>query len=299
MYYIAIDHLTYLSHHGIQGQKWGVKNGPPYPLSGGDYSRSELNAKRRFAAHKTNKKRYSDQKLGAGTKLQTLSYDPNRTKDKDMFYASYKKLDNLGYNAFLNKKIPRTLYDENGDEIGTGEYYKWKITNKVLSDVNVASEESGAKAFAELYSSNRDFYNFVTDRNRMESHIPNNQFRYSGYSQARKTLHAIQDGKKPTFQDLQKIYRLYNYTIPSDGRGDARRANDVTTQRAKFFTQLKKNGYSAVLDTNDAIYNSVKATSPVIVFDTSSIIRDEIKLTSASSKPISWAATIGRHALGI
>lgn len=24
---------SYLSHHGIKGQKWGVRNGPPYPLS--------------------------------------------------------------------------------------------------------------------------------------------------------------------------------------------------------------------------------------------------------------------------
>lgn len=24
--------LNYLSHHGIQGQKWGKQNGPPYPL---------------------------------------------------------------------------------------------------------------------------------------------------------------------------------------------------------------------------------------------------------------------------
>lgn len=24
-----------LMHHGIDGQKWGVKNGPPYPLDGG------------------------------------------------------------------------------------------------------------------------------------------------------------------------------------------------------------------------------------------------------------------------
>lgn len=25
--------MSYLSHHGIKGQKWGVRNGPPYPLS--------------------------------------------------------------------------------------------------------------------------------------------------------------------------------------------------------------------------------------------------------------------------
>lgn len=24
-----------LYHHGIQGQKWGVRNGPPYPLDKG------------------------------------------------------------------------------------------------------------------------------------------------------------------------------------------------------------------------------------------------------------------------
>lgn len=26
-------YLNYLSHHGIKGQKWGVENGPPYPLN--------------------------------------------------------------------------------------------------------------------------------------------------------------------------------------------------------------------------------------------------------------------------
>lgn len=25
--------MEYLSHHGIEGQKWGVRNGPPYPLT--------------------------------------------------------------------------------------------------------------------------------------------------------------------------------------------------------------------------------------------------------------------------
>lgn len=33
MYYI--NNEDYLAHHGIKGQEWGVKNGPPYPLDSG------------------------------------------------------------------------------------------------------------------------------------------------------------------------------------------------------------------------------------------------------------------------
>ena len=32
---------NYLMHHGIKGQKWGVENGPPYPLSLKDYTAAE------------------------------------------------------------------------------------------------------------------------------------------------------------------------------------------------------------------------------------------------------------------
>ena len=34
----------YLMHHGILGQRWGKKNGPPYPLSAGAHSASEKKA---------------------------------------------------------------------------------------------------------------------------------------------------------------------------------------------------------------------------------------------------------------
>lgn len=34
----------YLEHHGILGQKWHKRNGPPYPLDAGDHSKSEQNA---------------------------------------------------------------------------------------------------------------------------------------------------------------------------------------------------------------------------------------------------------------
>lgn len=41
-----------LSHHGIKGQKWGKRNGPPYPLDASDKSASE---KRLSANNKINK----------------------------------------------------------------------------------------------------------------------------------------------------------------------------------------------------------------------------------------------------
>lgn len=35
---------NYLMHHGILGMKWGVQNGPPYPLGASDHSASEKKA---------------------------------------------------------------------------------------------------------------------------------------------------------------------------------------------------------------------------------------------------------------
>jgi hypothetical protein len=79
----------FLKHHGILGQKWGVKNGPPYPLTGGNYdNRNALELKE---SRRVKRKRHEDRTIEKGTKLVTLSVDPNRTKDADMFYAAYDK----------------------------------------------------------------------------------------------------------------------------------------------------------------------------------------------------------------
>lgn len=39
------DAAVYLSHHGIKGQKWGVRNGPPYPLDAATSARVKAGAK--------------------------------------------------------------------------------------------------------------------------------------------------------------------------------------------------------------------------------------------------------------
>lgn len=291
-----------LSHHGIMGQKWGTRNGPPYPLGGGDYSAREKREiyKRRKQPNSIYNKRHFDETLGKGSQLSTLSYDKNRTKGADMFYATHKKLDQHQYNALFNRPVPQPLYDSEGNNVGTGMFLKYKIKNDVTKDLKIASEDSGADAFMNLYKKDRDFYNFVTDQSRMKAHFVDDKYKFKGYRDSRDVLQKMQDKNyKPTADDLQTVYRMFNYVIPSDGSGNARMAKDVATQRAKFFKELKKNGYGAVLDTNDAIYGGFKATSPVIVFDMDSVSLAGAERTTMRSKRFSEVALAGRKALGI
>ena len=44
-----------LYHHGILGQKWGKKNGPPYPLDAKDHSASEKKAEELIGKQKYKK----------------------------------------------------------------------------------------------------------------------------------------------------------------------------------------------------------------------------------------------------
>lgn len=76
---------NYLAHHGILGQKWGHKNGPPYPLDAGDHSSLEKKAGWRksltgkIQEHRRKKKQFKD--------------DQRRFNSHKMFIASeeYKK----------------------------------------------------------------------------------------------------------------------------------------------------------------------------------------------------------------
>lgn len=294
---------TYLYHHGILKQRWGVRHGPPYPLKGGSYSpaqKKEIYKQKKRGNSIYNKKHFDEVLRKDKTTLSTLSYDPNRTKNTEMFYATHKALDKHQYNALFNKKVPLPVYDKNGKEIGTAELYKWKINNKLKKDIKVASEDSAANVFKNLYSNDRDFYNFVTDEDRMQKYFVDDKFKFKGYRESRAALEKIRDGKTPSEEDVQRAYRMFNYVIPYDGGGDdARGGKDVSTQRAKFFKAMGDAGYGAVLDTNDAIYGAFKATSPVIVFDVGSCIPDSVMKTTSLSKKFSALALAGRKILHV
>lgn len=292
-----------MTHHGILNQKWGVRNGPPYPLGGGDYSAAEKRAiyKKRKSGNSIYNKKHFDEVLKADkTTLSTLSYDRDRTKDTDMFYATHNVLDKHQYNALFNRPIPQTIYDKDGNPIGTGNFMKYRIDNTIKSDMKVASEDSGAKIFMDLFKQDRDFYNFVTDAERMQSYFVSDKYKFKGYREVAKVLEKMKNSDyTPTSEDLQIVYRMFNYVIPYDGAGNARKGNDVTTQRTKFFNACKQAGYGAVLDTNDAIYGGFKAKSPVIVFDMEQVVPKDVYRTKMIDQKFSDLVLVGRKVLGL
>ena len=294
--------MEQLAHHGILNQKWGVRHGPPYPLGGGDYSAAQRKAIRnkRKSGNSIYNKRHFDEVLKADkTTLSTLSYDRDRTKNTDMFYATHNVLDKHQYNALFNRSIPRTVYDENGNPIGTGNFMKYRIDNSLKKDIKVASEDSGAEVFRELFKKDRDFYNFVMDEDRMQSYFVSDKYKFKGYREVRQVLEKMKQGDyTPTADELQIVYRMFNYVIPYDGAGDARKGKDVTTQRTKFFNACKEAGYGAVLDTNDAIYGGFKAKSPVIVFDMEQVVPKDVYQTKMIDQKFSDLVLVGRKLLG-
>lgn len=281
-----------LYHHGIRGQKWGVKNGPPYPLKGGNYSRTEKYYKYRksIKSNTLNNKRHIDKDIKEGTALTTLSYDRNRLKNADYSFATYKNFDKHRYKSWFNTPVK---------DLNNKAEYKYAINYYAKKNLKIASEDSSVKVFRDLYEKDRDFFNYVTDPNRMQSNFVKSKLGFKGYREANDALERIRKpGQKVSDKDLRLVYRMYNYTIPSDGGGNVKKAHDVAIQRNKFFKELKNQGYSGLLDTNDAIYGKFKADAPVIVFDMNQFVFDkEIGRVSLKQKRFSDLAAVGARVL--
>jgi hypothetical protein len=241
-----------ISHHGILGQKWGVRNGPPYPLKGGSYS-GRLKTYHR-----------KDEKITSKNKVVTLSYDKDRTKKSGYFYANTKHSDVKFYARFFNKKIK---------DIETGKTVrKYKITNRFVKNAKIAGEDTGIKVFSELFKKDRNFYNYVTDEKRMQSRFVYDKYKFRGYKKVKPVYKKIKDGEQLTGEDVSLLYRIYNYTLPNED-------SDTVKNRELFFTELKKHGYSGVTDTNDRYYGGFKKDTPVIIFDMESVIPEQIRRT--------------------
>jgi hypothetical protein len=288
-------------HYGI-GHLDGGHSGR-YPWGSGKKPK-QLHPENWAKIRRTDRYRYSkkqkDHRLKEGETLNTLSFDENRTKNTDMFFAAYTKTDKHHYRAYFAKsKAPKPILDENGNVISHEAEYKFQIKNKLTKSLNVAGEDSGVKVFQALYKKDAYFRRFINDPKNLGSML-HNRMNFRAYREAGKALENIRrDPKNVSDKDLRLVYRLFNYAIPNDGNGNEKVGEVVKRQRAKFFNELKNQGYSGVLDTNDTLYGGYHADAAVIVFDVEPLIREEVKRLTSFDSTYSKLVYSGRKLLGI
>lgn len=126
-----------LCHHGILGQRWGKRNGPPYPLDAGDHSASEkkagwrksvksmsddelrqkINRKRmendyKYYSSKVGKSRDVNDALDVAKKGFRTAGNLASTASKGLQLSNKSKVDNIDDDDRLTKRQKRELKKE-------------------------------------------------------------------------------------------------------------------------------------------------------------------------------------------
>lgn len=138
MTYPENDWREYLSHHGIAGQKWGQRNGPPYPLKPEARSRAEQDAKmyRDSAKRSKNKADWEDIKIGAdlastcdkiGNSIKMTGLE-NRLKSVESTERKLRKLErpwgDVGKEQQIKDALRYTLNSDDNEYVDN--YFKVK-----------------------------------------------------------------------------------------------------------------------------------------------------------------------------
>lgn len=104
-----------LQHHGIEGQKWGFRNGPPYPIPTGEHSAEEKRKNPRLArkAEKQRRKEEKRNKSEPQTKPKKTVHD--LTNEELRQRTERMRLEN----DFMNKYYEQMRY-ENRENVRKG-----------------------------------------------------------------------------------------------------------------------------------------------------------------------------------
>ena len=122
--------MNYLAHHGVLGQKWGKRNGPPYPLDAGDHSKSEKEAGyKKSLGGGRNEEMYDRKARKRGAKEATKDLNRN---DQEMAENRYK---------FEQAKKKYDKYEKKMSKAKEGSKKREKYAGKAL-DAYLDSEEA-------------------------------------------------------------------------------------------------------------------------------------------------------------
>ena len=283
----------YLVHHGIKGQKWGVrryqnKDGSltaegkrHYYVGEGkiDNVGDVIKNRKTMKASELSKylqtyalgKNKVDTFLKKGTTFSRIQSFDNL--EDFAFYATYKKHDVNQYAGLFGKNLKdRARYEakkairegaEKAEELKrkADEMKVYQLSIKATKKLKIPSDEN-ASAIVKSLSKDKAFKDDLAESiadSKIKMRRPTQQELFVSAQRAMK-----KDSDKWSLKESESVYRALNLSLTNHNPAEVR-------TQAAFYGALKKNGYSALIDINDKEYSSYHAKRPVIVFDTAKV----------------------------
>ena len=291
-----------LCHHGIKGQKWGVRR---YQYADG--SLTPEGRKRRQSSSQGSSlttlmktkvdyvinsartqitgKQYVDGYLKQGTTFARIQ--TSDTFEKFAFYATYKKHDIDEYMGLFGKNlISRAKGDArraekqakasgSEEDINNANVLRDKANNikvyqlklEATKKLKVPSDENASDITAKLLKESEFKDNLASSIQDSKEKMkrPSQQILFN---QAQNALKKEPD--KMSSSEKIAVYKAFNLSLVNHN------AQEIAAQD-RFYSELNKKGYNALLDYNDKEDSSYHAKRPMIVFDV-----DSVKLRSVT-----------------
>lgn len=292
--------MNELYHHGVKGQKWGVRryqyaDGTLTPAGKKRYSASKsdtslMNMKVKELTNQVRTqvtgRQYVDSYLAKGTTFARIQ--TSQEFENFAFYATYKKKDMDKYLGLFGKNLTSRAANEANraekeanasgsetdisrakelrDRADNMKVYQLKLES--TKKLKVPSDENAGDITANLLKESEFKKN-------LEASIQDSKEKMRRPTQQvifRQAENALEkDPSRLTSSEKVAIYKAFNLSLVNHNQ------QEVAAQD-RFYGELKKKGYNALLDYNDKEYSSYHAKRPMIVFDT-----DSVKLQSVTA----------------
>ena len=278
-----------LQHHGVKGMKWGVRRyqyadgtltpaGKKRYYDGATVGTSTKHLINKARTHITGKQ-YVDGYIKDGTTLARIQTAKNF--ENFAFYATYKKHDTDEYLGLFGKNLLDRAANEatraekqanasgSKTDLKTAQELRDRANNikvyqlklEATKKLKIPSDENASDITTKLLKEPEFKKNLeasiIDSKEKMRR--PTQQILFN---QAQNALN--KDISKLTQSEKVAIYKAFNLSLVHHNK------QEIAAQD-RFYGELKKKGYNALLDYNDKEFSSYHAKRPVIVFDADSV----------------------------